>query len=186
MVYYGTFIPNHGVETVIEAARLLADRPDIRFELIGDGPDKPRAQALARNYGLSQVAFVDWMAQGELLKRVARADVCLGAFGTTPQSLMTIQNKIYEGLAMAKPVITGDGPAVRAALIHGEHVYLCRRADPAALAQAINTLCADPELCHRLAENGHSLFLAQYTLVNNGQRYTRYLQELLSEANRAA
>ena len=87
---------------------------------------------------------------------------------------------------MAKPMITGDGPSVRAALIHGEHVYLCRRADPAALAQAISTLCADPELRHRLAENGHSLFLARYNLVNNGRCYARYLQELLSEANRAA
>jgi glycosyltransferase involved in cell wall biosynthesis len=177
VVYYGTFIPNHGVQTIIEAARLLSDRPDIRFELIGDGPEKSRVQTLAQHYGLSGVAFVDWMAQGELLQHVANADVCLGAFGTTPQSLMTIQNKIYEGLAMAKPVITGDGPAVRAALTHGEHVYLCPRADPAALAQAISTLCADPDLRRRLAENGHNLFTAQYNLANNGRRYAGHLQQ---------
>ncbi len=186
VVYYGTFIPNHGVETIVEAARLLADCPDIRFELVGEGPDKPKAQALAQSYGLSNVVFVDWMAQDELLARVARADVCLGAFGTTPQSMMTVQNKIYEGLAMAKPVITGDGPAVRATLTHGEDVYLCRRADPADLAQVISVLYADPGLRDRLAGDGRRLFLAQFDLTHNGRRYAAHLRELVSDVNRAA
>ena len=186
VVYYGTFIPNHGVETIVEAARLLADRPDIRFELIGEGPDKRKAQALAQSYRLSNVVFVGWMAQDELVARVARADICLGAFGTTPQSLMTVQNKIYEGLAMAKPVITGDGPAVRATLTHGEDVYLCRRSDPSALAQAINALYTDPGLRGRLAEHGRRLFLAKFDLMHNGRRYAAQLREFSSDANLAA
>jgi glycosyltransferase involved in cell wall biosynthesis len=186
VIYYGTFIPNHGVETIVEAARLLADRPDVCFELIGEGPDKPKAQDLAQRYGLPNVVFADWMTPAELLARVAGADVCLGAFGTTPQSLMTVQNKIYEGLAMAKPVITGDGPAVRAALTHGQDVYLCRRADPADLAQAILALHDDAGLRRRLAENGIGTFREQFDLVHNGRRYAGVLQDLLSEVNRAA
>ena len=176
VVYYGTFIPNHGTETIVEAARLLADRSDMRFELIGEGPDKPKIQALAQSYRLSNVVFVGWMAQDELVALVARADVCLGAFGTTPQSLMTVQNKIYEGLAMAKPVITGDGPAVRATLTHGENVYLCRRADPVDLAQAVSILHDDVGLRRRLGENGHSLFSMQFDLTNNGRRYAGFLK----------
>ena len=177
VVYYGTFIPNHGVETIVESARLLADRPDIRFELIGEGPDKRMAQALAQSYRLSNVVFVGWMAQDELVARVARADICLGAFGTTPQSLMTVQNKIYEGLAMAKPVITGDGPAVRTTLTHGENVYLCRRADQASLAQAISLLHDDAGLRRRLGESGYDLFSTQFDLAQNGRRYAGVLKQ---------
>ena len=180
VVYYGTFIPNHGVEHIVEAARLLADDPSISFELIGEGPDKDKAVALARRYNLSNVDFVGWLSKEELMKRVSKADICLGVFGTTPQSLMTVQNKIYEGLAMARPVITGDAPAVRQALVHGEHVYLCERANPQALADAVRTLKADPDLRRRLAESGHRLYREKFDLQHNGARYAAHLRELVS------
>ena len=41
VLHYGTFTDNHGVLTIIEAARRLAQHQDIRFELIGDGPQRP-------------------------------------------------------------------------------------------------------------------------------------------------
>lgn len=179
VIYYGSFIPNHGVEYIVEAARLLADDPTICFELIGDGPDRARAQALAQRYALSNVVFVDWLEPSALVARVARADVCLGAFGTTPQSLMTVHNKIYEGLAMAKPVITGDSPAVRQVLEHGEHVFLCKRVDAQSLADAVRVLRASPDLRARLAQRGHQLFCEQFDLQHNGQRFASHLRELV-------
>jgi glycosyltransferase involved in cell wall biosynthesis len=179
VLYYGAFIPNHGVEHIVHAARLLADAEGIHFELIGDGPEKAKAQALAQQYGLSNVEFVEWLDPRALIQHIARADLCLGAFGTTPQSLMTVQNKIYEGLATARPVLTGDSPAVRRLLTHGEHVYLCPRADPEALADAIQRLWLDGGLRCRLAENGHRLFEGQFDLAHNGQRYAAHLHELL-------
>jgi glycosyltransferase involved in cell wall biosynthesis len=163
VLYYGSFIPNHGVLYIIEAARLLRDEPDIHFELIGDGPEKPMAVALARQYNLTNVTFEDWMDQEELVRRAANADVILGAFGTTPQSLMTVQNKIYEGLAMGKPVITGDGPAVRRQLVHGENVYLCERANPRSLVEAIEALKKNPELRQSIGTKGHSLYCERFT-----------------------
>jgi len=184
VLYYGTFIPNHGVEYIIEAARLLRDKPQIRFELVGEGPDKGRVEALAEAYGLTNVMFTGWMAQEQLLAKIAEADVCLGAFGTTPQSLMTVQNKIYEGLAAAKPVITGDSPTIRRQMRHGEHLYLCERANPASLAEAIRTLEADPALCSRLAERGHRLYLDQYDLRHNGVRFRAHLQELVDSGSK--
>ena len=178
-VYYGTFIPNHGVEHIIEAARLLTADPNIRFELIGEGPDKDKAVTLARHYNLSNVDFVGWLAKEELVSQVSKADVCLGVFGTTPQSLMTVQNKIYEGLAMARPVITGDAPAVGQALVHGEHLYLCDRANPQALADAVRTLKANPDLRRRLAQNGYHLYRQEFDLQHNGARYAAHLRELM-------
>ncbi len=179
VLYYGTFIPNHGVKYIVEAARLLQDDPGIHFELVGEGPDKEPARVLAETYGLANVTFTGWMEKENLLCKVAEADVCLGAFGTTPQSLMTVQNKIYEGLAAAKPVITGDGPAVRRALRHREHVYLCERANPRSLAEAIRALRADPELCRRLSENGHRIYRRQFDLNHIGDRFAAHLRELV-------
>jgi len=179
VLYYGTFIPNHGVETIVEAARLLKDDPGIHFELVGEGPDRERAEALAEAYGLTNITFTGWMDQEHLLHKITEADVCLGAFGTTPQSLMTVQNKIYEGLAAAKPVVTGNGPAVQRAFTDRKHIYLCERANPASLAKAVRTLKADPDLRRRLAEQGHRLYREQFALRYNGARFAAYLRELV-------
>lgn len=178
VLYYGTYIPNHGVLTIVEAARRLAPHTDIRFELVGDGPQRPAAQALAERYGLDNVSFADWMDQDRLLGRIESAHLCLGVFGTTPQSLMTVQNKIYEGLAMAKPILTGDGPAVRDAFRHREHLYLCGRADPTALAAAIVELQLNAPLRAHIAQCGHQRFLCDYTVEALGRQFARHLYEL--------
>lgn len=186
VLYHGTFIPNHGVPTIVQAAQRLAseaepDSKNILFEFIGDGPDRTAVQQFAQAYGLTNVVFTEWLAPEAVPARLAQADLCLGVFGVTPQSLMTVQNKIYEGLAMGKPVLTGDGPAVRAALQHGEHVYLCPRADAAALAQAIRTLRADSGLRARLAQQGYAHFLAHFTVEHLGQQFRAVLEDVLEE-----
>jgi glycosyltransferase involved in cell wall biosynthesis len=178
VIYYGTFIPNHGVPTIVNAAKLLADDEDITFELIGTGPERAKVEQLVKRYDLSNITFTDWLDTDALLARIDRADLCLGVFGTTPQSLMTVQNKIYEGLAMAKPVLTGDGPSVRSTLTHGEHVYLCQRADPVALAEAIQKLKLDDTLREYLADRGHDYFLSHFTVEQLGKRFADSLRSL--------
>jgi glycosyltransferase involved in cell wall biosynthesis len=179
VLYYGTFIPNHGVSTIVEAAHQLASSTDITFELVGDGPERALAEHKVRTYGLTNVRFVDWLAPPALLEYIAQADLCLGVFGATPQSLMTVQNKIYEALAMAKPILTGDGPAIRRTLSHGEHVYFCQREDPTALAAAIQTLKSSPVLRARLAEQGYRFFLAHFTVEQLGKRFASALCEVV-------
>jgi glycosyltransferase involved in cell wall biosynthesis len=178
VIYYGTFIPNHGVEVMLEAAHLLADDAAIVFEFIGDGPQRSNVQARADQLQLENVHFIPWLEAKDLVERAARADILLGAFGNTPQSLMTVQNKIYEGLAMGKAVITGDSPAMRSAMTHGEHIYLCERENPAALAEAVLALKKVPELREQLGQAGLCLFREKYSLKQIGQMATSHLMEL--------
>jgi glycosyltransferase involved in cell wall biosynthesis len=179
VVYYGTFIPNHGVGQMIAAAGLLAADPSLHFHFIGDGPEREAAQTRAQELGLKNVHFMPWMEQADLASFAAQADVILGAFGTTPQSMMTVQNKIFEGLAMGKAVLTGDSPAVRAVMRHGEHVFLCGRENPAALAQAIQALRDYPELRSRIAENGYRYFQEHFSLDKIGHQAASHLRQIL-------
>lgn len=180
VLYYGSYIPNHGVAAIVEAARLLAGESEIRFEMIGQGPDRQHAQEQATQSGLSNIVFIDWLDQADLVKHIGCADICLGAFGQTPQSLMTVQNKIYECMAMGKAVISGDGPAVRQAFCDGEQIVLCTRGDGQALAEAIRRLQRDPTLRQRVAEQGHAAFVAHYTVEKLGERLRGHIEELLT------
>jgi glycosyltransferase involved in cell wall biosynthesis len=181
-IYYGSFTPNHGVPVMIEAARLVADDPAIRFVLIGDGPEKDGVRALAHQYRLANVTFIDWVDQSELPGRLAQADVCLGVFGTTPQSTMTVQNKIYEALAMRKPVITGDAATIRASFENGEHLILVNRNDACELADAIRRLRRNPELREALARNGYQKFCESFTTQKIGERTRAHLEQIVLES----
>jgi glycosyltransferase involved in cell wall biosynthesis len=182
VLYYGTFTPNHGVEYIVEAAALLKDRPEIQFKLIGDGPTKASVTARVQEHGLTNVILVGWMDQLELLSEANKADLHLGAFGTTPQSTMTVQNKIYEGLAMRRCVVTGDSPTVRNALVHGKQAWLCERANPESLARSILMLSERPALRERIAERGHARFLTEYSTAVLGARFGDQLRKLASRS----
>jgi len=179
-VYYGTFIPNHSVETIIRAADLLKSDPEIDFKLIGQGPEKEKACQLAHECGLENVTFIDWMDEERLAGEVGKSDLCLGTFGKTPQALMTMQNKIHECLAMAKPLINGDSPVMRALFEHGEQVYLCRREDPQDLARAIVTLKENPELRAKLARQGYAYYQEHLSFERLSRQLVAHLEEIVA------
>ncbi len=178
VLYYGTFIPNHGVPYIVKAANLLKDAPTVHFDLVGEGPTKAEAQAMVDAYGLTNVTFVGWVDKERLPETIARADVCLGAFGATPQSLMTIQNKLYEGMAMGKPVVTGGSPAVRRVFEDQRHLYLCDRHDPQSLANALVTLRDSAALRQTLAQNGRAYYQKAFTVEALGAVFKQHLMEV--------
>lgn len=180
VAFAGTFIPQgHGVDLILRAAQMLQDDPTIAFEFIGEGQELPAAKELARSLGLSNVTFTGWVPRHELPGRLAQADVLLGVFGTTYHVLWTVPNKIYEGLALARPVVTRDAPAVRRTLRDREEVYLVEAGSYEALAYAIQDLQAHPELCARLAHQGSAKVQANHSIAALGREMAGVLQELL-------
>lgn len=184
ILYYGTYIPNHGVEHIVRAADVLRTEKRLEFVLIGDGPERPAAEKLAADLGLTNLRFLDWMEREELVRHIVTADICLGAFGTTPQSLMTIQNKIYECLALGRPLITGDSPAIRDSLTPGTHLAVCSRADPRSLAGAVKVLVPDRALRSTLSREGRAAFRRRFSIRALGARFSRHLTELTGHRGR--
>jgi glycosyltransferase involved in cell wall biosynthesis len=180
VVYYGTFIPNHGVLYIVEAAKLLADNKSIQFEFIGEGPERAKAEKLAYQYGLPNINFLPWMEKEEIIDHLLNADICLGAFGKTPQSLMTVQNKIYEGLAMGIPVITGDSLAVRQHLTHEKNIIVCDRDNPLSLADAIKTLQLKTDFRNMIGSDGARIYYERYAIDKVGSRFKDCILKLVN------
>ena len=184
--YHGSFIPNHGVTYIVEAARILQNYPQIKFEMIGIGPEYEIVQELITRYELINISLIGWLSQPELVDRLRQSDLILGAFGTTPQSLLTVQNKIYEGLALSKPVLTGDSPTIRRQFVHLKHLYLVQRADPQAIADGIIYLKSNPSLRRQLSENGYSIYCKQYTIREIGHQYAQHLVNQISRSDHSS
>src|SRR5262249_52268732 len=105
VLFYGSFLPLHGTSTVLQAATLLKNRSDIEFVLVGAGPEHAASLAYARDAGLANVRFVDWMPYGNLGAIVASAHICLGIFGTSAKAQRVIPNKVYQAAATGRPII---------------------------------------------------------------------------------
>ncbi len=179
ITYHGTFLPSHGLDAIIGAAIVLADQKEIEFHFFGTGPEKMRIVEIAKQAGLTNVRFHGYVEQEELLDSLSASHICLGVFGTTKQSNYTIQNKVWEGLALARPVISGDSPVIREALAPGEHIWLVPRDDPTALAEAILTLKAEPEQREHMARAGYEHFLAGNSIAAIGELTERALRTVV-------
>lgn len=180
VIYYGTYIPNHGIEYIIDAARILATENSVRFELVGDGPEKSKAVEIANANHLDNIKFIDWLDLDTLTQRISKAEVCLGSFGSTPQALMTIHNKVYQGMAMQKAVITGDSDAIRAVFEHKENIFIVSRMDSNALADGILELRNNPKLLKHIQLSGYRSIVSNYTLEHTGRRTRRIIETLIN------
>ena len=186
VVYFGQYIPLHGVNYIVEAAKILEEDPDIRFELVGDGQTYGEASSLAERLKVKNVIFHrTWLSPRDLIAdHIIAADVCLGAFGDSPKARRVVPIKVFVALAMGKPVITGDSPAAREMLIHGTDAILCEMADPGALAQAILLLKRDRPLREKIAKQGHGSFQNKFSAQVIGATVKEHLVKVINANSR--
>lgn len=159
--FYGSYIPLHGVETIVRAAALLAHEP-VHFELIGDGQEYGHVQEVVRELGVANITFVPRVSREALIEEMGSADICLGIFGDTEKAQRVVPNKVYECAALGKPIITADTPGVRETFGE-EELVLVPSGSPEALADAIRGLAADPALRQRIGAAAHARMLERYT-----------------------
>jgi glycosyltransferase involved in cell wall biosynthesis len=141
--FYGQYIPLHGLETIVRAAKRLEEAGvAVRWELAGTGQEQPRITALIAELGVRSVTQLGWIDAAEIPGRIHACDVGLGIFGTSGKAITVIPNKAYEIAATQTPLISGDTPAL--ATFAPGHPWVLRVApgDDAALAACVAGIVA--------------------------------------------
>ncbi len=181
--YYGSFLPLQGIEHIVRAAKLLEHEPDIVFQIVGGGMRFGEIRALAESLDCKNIGFLGWVPYHQLPDFIAQASVCLGGhFSDNAKAQNVIATKTYQFLGMARPTIVGDNPANAEIFKHGEHVYMCRIADPQSLVDAILTLRANRELREKIALGGYLHLAESYSIARIGTVLRDILQETHSHA----
>jgi glycosyltransferase involved in cell wall biosynthesis len=150
--FIGKLIPLHGVETILEAARLT---PELPIRIVGSGQLEHLLASRPSN-----VEWVPWIAYEQLAEALRRATCALGVFGTSSKAARVIPNKVFQALACGTPVVTADTAAARELLVDGASALLVPPGNPAALADALRRLVGDPELRQRLSAGGLQAYRA--------------------------
>lgn len=178
VLYFGSYIPFHGVEHVIAAARQLRDDPRFRFVLVGDGQTLAANRADYAADPSGNLGFRGWVAQEEVPALIAEADVCLGVFGTQPKTQRVITNKVWQCLASGRPVITADGPAPRSVTEDGRHCLLVPPGDTDAIVAALRTLAGEPDHAQELSKLAAELVREEYSTAPLGRQLATVIAEV--------
>jgi glycosyltransferase involved in cell wall biosynthesis len=162
LLYWGNFLPHHGVGTILGAAVELRDEP-YEFVFLGDGPERERYERMAAELSLSNVRFEGFVPREDQQEWIASSHVALGVFADDPRTRASITNKVSEAVASRCTVLTAASPAIESWFKHGESIYTVPPADPVALADAVRTLADDPDLVERLAVGGNEVYKAEFS-----------------------
>ncbi|MBI2624117.1 glycosyltransferase family 4 protein [Candidatus Parcubacteria bacterium] len=145
VVSVGRLVPWKGFDTLIAAVVRLNG---VRLVIIGDGPDRSRLERIAGHEGISgRVRFTGRLPRGQVFEYLAGADVfaLLSAYEGLPHTVL-------EAMAARTPVVVSSAGGNREVVEDGVS-GLVVEPTPAAAADAIRKLMADPALRERLAAN---------------------------------
>ncbi len=186
VLFYGNYIPLHGVEHILDAARELEDDPRFRFTLLGRGQTSGEMRARYESRPTRNVEFVESASQADLraglADRIQAADVCLGIFGASPKADRAVPNKVWQCLSANRLVVTGDSAAAREVLTHGRDCVLVPHADARALAAALRDLAGDPGRRTAIAAAGARLTAERYTSRPLGRDLARMLDRVVERS----
>jgi glycosyltransferase involved in cell wall biosynthesis len=167
-LFVGKLIPLHGIETILEAARLA---PEVPVRIVGSGQLDRLLHDRAPN-----VEWIPWLDYEQLPDEYRSAAFALGVFGETEKAARVIPNKAFQALATATPLVTADTPAARELLADGESALLVSRGNPGALADAMRRLAGDEELRLRLSERGLAAYRERASEAVLGRRWREILE----------
>jgi glycosyltransferase involved in cell wall biosynthesis len=181
VTFIGTYIPFQGIDVILRAAALLRGDSRLRFRLIGSGQTYPAMARLAEELQLDNLKFdAKFYTFDDLQMRLAESTFILGVFGAAEKTGYVVPNKVFDGMAMGRPVITADSPALREWFSPSDHVVAVPAGDPEALAAALQRLAGDPAQIATLGAAAQAHIRAGFLPVHIGAQVKQILQAIQS------
>lgn len=178
LLYIGGIQMGRGIQTVIEAISILSPiLPKIHFKIIGDGYAKEWLRDIAIANKVEQyVEFIGFVGHGQLASYISTSDICVIPHILNDQTRTTIPNKLFDYMAMAKPVISTDIPPLTRIINQENCGLVFNNKDPHDLAEKI-MLLQDKKKRMEYGENG-------LTAIRNRYNWDIDFKKLLKLINR--
>jgi len=178
--YIGTMGMAHGLETMIAAAGELRDsNPEITFLIVGEGAEKERIIAMARNRGLSNLRFVDQQPRENIPSYICASDICLVLLKKTELFKTVIPTKMLEFMSCARPVILGVDGQARAILEEARGGLAIEPGNSEALVKAVRYFAANRDLAIQMGRNGREHIVRKFSRRHSAEKYVRILEQML-------
>jgi len=176
VLFVGRLVPYKGVDVLLRALVGM----DARAVIVGDGPLRGELEALARELRIDdRVHFAGNASAGELAALYNACDVFALPSITRAEAFGMVQ---IEAMSCRKPVVCTDLPSgVPWVNQHGSTGLVVPPGDVAALAEAMQTLLADPALRAQLGAHGRARVESSFSISRMVQQTTALYQSVMEE-----
>jgi glycosyltransferase involved in cell wall biosynthesis len=176
--YFGTHGMAHHLETVLEAAELLSNRDDIVFLLVGEGAERMRLQGMLATMKLTNVIMLGQHAKDRMPDLWSISDASLVLLKKSDLFKTVIPSKIFESMAMQKPVILGVEGESQELLAAANTGLVIQPENSRELASAVRKLADNQELCRFMGNNGRDYVARNFDRKILARRYSTLISSL--------
>ena len=176
--YFGTHGMAHHLETVLEAADSLKNNDRIVFLLVGDGAERSRLEHQLVSMKLKNVLMLGLQPKAKMPAFWAMCDASLVLLRRTDLFKTVIPSKIFEAMAMAKPIIIGVEGESREIIEAAGAGIAIEPEDAGALASAVTALAEDSTACESYGRNGKSYVHEYFDRKVLARRYEAVLLDV--------
>ena len=173
--YIGTVGMAHAVRTIVEAAELLRSEPDILLLVIGEGAEKNNVQQLAATKQLTNIKILPAVNKATIREYYALTDLNLVTLRDQPLFLTVIPSKIFEIMAMGRPILSSVHGEARRILEAAGAAQFVAPENAQELAVAILELRGNRARLRQMGESGRMFVEREY---NRDRLAAHYLREL--------
>ncbi len=178
-----TYLGAHGVANdlmqVVDVARELKEHSNIVFVLIGDGMQKNLLKEKEKEYGLTNLQFIDSVSKEQVGDFINASDVCMAILKKTDTFKTVYPNKVFDYMSCKKPsLVTIDG--ITRTLIEnaGAGLY-AEPEDVESLKEKVNDFIEmnDMELT-QMGESGYAFVKEHFDREKLSQKYLQLVKEV--------
>jgi len=177
VVYAGALGMANDIDTLLGAAALLQHRCNVHFLLVGDGKERPRLEAFAREKRLNNVTFAGAQSKSRMPQILAAADACVATLKDIPLFRIAYPNKIFDYMAAGRPIVLAIEGVIKDVIETAGAGISVPPGGACEIADAILQLHAAPEQAHRMGAAGRDYVALHF----NRDRHAEELSELLHQ-----
>lgn len=178
-LYAGIIGLAQGLEIILSAAEKLKDNTAIKFILLGSGPEKEKLQNIKKEKHLTNVYFFDAVSKTNMPAIVKASDVSIIPLRKLELFLGAIPSKIFENLAMEKPVILAvDGEARELFVNQGKCALYSEPEDVEDLINNVLLLANDESLRKQLGQKGRIYVEQNFNRNTIAQQFYNHIKHL--------
>lgn len=166
---------DRGPDYFVQAARIAIERgSQAYFVLVGEGPSRKKIEPMLAENGLGERVKLAGFRR-DIPEILADLDVYVLA----SRSAEGVSQGVLQAHSARVPVVATRQLGLSEIAIEGQTALTVVQDDVSAMAEAIDKLLAEPALAARLAENGHAMTAAQYTLAGMVDKMEALYRKLL-------
>ncbi len=181
MLCVGRMVYKKGFDMLIRALAEPALRSqDVIAVMVGEGDQKAEWQALAQRMGVSdRLRWVGSVPKDKIGVYYNACDVLVNPAVRKPVDGLNVC--VLDAMSCGKPVVGSTVAGNPLAIVHGETGFLTAEGEPAALAQALATLAANPNLRQCMGQGARQRIEQELGWPPLTRRYIKHFQRLMGD-----